>query len=162
MAQTRNMTTVAAATHDDVHAIAQRIDEILVTEHDAISATVRQAVAEVLNISVEQVPPDASLNRDLGAESLDHLDLQFRLERAFGIKIPDGGGILQTARRGMEDRFEAGGRFTDAALERLRILMPDLSSDLQPGLEVAAFSDLKTVEWFVRVVALYRSDGALR
>lgn len=49
---------------------------------------VRDIVAEVLVISPESVRPGAALVRDLGAESIDFLDLVFRLEEALETRIP--------------------------------------------------------------------------
>ncbi len=49
---------------------------------------VRHVVADVLMVRVEQVNPDSKLVEDLGAESIDFLDLVFRLEETLGLKIP--------------------------------------------------------------------------
>ena len=54
----------------------------------ALEALVREIVADVLVISPDDVRPGASLVRDLGAESIDFMDLVFRLEDALGIAIP--------------------------------------------------------------------------
>jgi len=52
---------------------------------------VKESVVEALGVDEEEVTPDATLFDDLGAESLDLLDIVFRLEKEFGIKIPRGG-----------------------------------------------------------------------
>ena len=52
---------------------------------------VREAIAEALGLDEDEVVPEARLMDDLGAESLDFLDIVFRIERAFGIKVPRGG-----------------------------------------------------------------------
>jgi acyl carrier protein len=54
-----------------------------------IGDRVRSIVAEALDRPLAEVRDDASLIDDLGAESIDFLDLVFRLESAFGIKIPE-------------------------------------------------------------------------
>ena len=54
----------------------------------SLEALVRDIVAEVLVISADEVAPGAALIRDLGAESIDFLDLVFRLEDALGTRIP--------------------------------------------------------------------------
>ena len=46
-------------------------------------------LAEALNISVEEVAADAKIVEDLGADSLDVVELLSRLEDEFGITIPD-------------------------------------------------------------------------
>jgi acyl carrier protein len=50
----------------------------------ALDALVRQIIADVLVVSLERVRPEAAMGADLGAESIDYLDLLFRLEEAFG------------------------------------------------------------------------------
>ena len=52
---------------------------------------VRDAFAVALGLEEDEVVPEARLIEDLGAESLDFLDIVFRLERSFDIKIPRGG-----------------------------------------------------------------------
>lgn len=54
-----------------------------------IQARVVAIVADALDQPAEKVTPDASLVDDLGAESIDFLDIVFRLENAFGLKIPE-------------------------------------------------------------------------
>lgn len=54
----------------------------------SVDQLVRQIVSEVLVISADEVTPGAALIRDLGAESIDFLDLVFRLEDALGTRIP--------------------------------------------------------------------------
>jgi acyl carrier protein len=49
---------------------------------------IRQHIAEVLITPMERVTPDAALMADLGAESLDFLDLLFRLEESLGVPMP--------------------------------------------------------------------------
>ena len=54
----------------------------------ALDVLVREIVAEVLVISADDVRPGVALIRDLGAESIDFMDLVFRLEDALGLTIP--------------------------------------------------------------------------
>ncbi|HHL40719.1 MAG TPA: hypothetical protein ENJ37_09455 [Deltaproteobacteria bacterium] len=54
---------------------------------ETVIEEVKKAVAETLNIDVKDVDADSSLINDLGAESLDFLDINYRLEQAFGIKM---------------------------------------------------------------------------
>ena len=51
-----------------------------------VSAT----LVEALNVDEDEIKPTSTLQGDLGAESIDFLDIVFRLEREFGIKIPRG------------------------------------------------------------------------
>ena len=57
---------------------------------DAVFPKVADTIADALGCDLDEVKRDASLINDLGAESIDFLDLVFRLERAFKIKIPRG------------------------------------------------------------------------
>ncbi|MEE8382455.1 MAG: acyl carrier protein, partial [Thermodesulfobacteriota bacterium] len=60
-------------------------------DEKTIYEKVKESVVEALGVDEEEVTPDAALFDDLGAESLDLLDIVFRLEKEFGIKIPRGG-----------------------------------------------------------------------
>ena len=53
----------------------------------SVEEQLRELIGIVLSLPVEQVPPDARLVDDLGAESIDFLDLRFRIEEAFGFKV---------------------------------------------------------------------------
>lgn len=59
-----------------------------VVDPQALGEEVQRIIAEVLVLSLEEVQPGKALVRDLGAESLDFLDLVFRLEDVIGRKIP--------------------------------------------------------------------------
>ncbi len=57
---------------------------------DEIFDKVKEVLVDALGVDEEDVKPEAKLRDDLGAESIDFLDIVFRLEKAFGIKIPRG------------------------------------------------------------------------
>ncbi len=57
---------------------------------DEIYAKVQAVLVDALGVDDDEVTPTATLRGDLGAESIDFLDIVFRLEKAFGIKIPRG------------------------------------------------------------------------
>lgn len=141
------------ADNTQVHQIREKVDEVLKTRQDQIFSTVRACVADVLAIDPAKVTPDASLIADLGAESLDFLDLVFRLETEYGVKIPRD-GIRLAAQDGLADGFDKGGVLTDDALERMRILMPEIpAAKLANGLRTHQIPELFTTETFVRLVA---------
>src|SRR5690348_18038290 len=71
--------------------------EITKDEIQAVYPKVADTMADALGCDVEQVKPDVSLIEGLDAESIDFLDMVFRLERAFKIKIPRG-KIIENAR----------------------------------------------------------------
>jgi acyl carrier protein len=136
-----------------------RTDSVLATRHGELYGHVLACVADVLAIDPGKITPSASLIDDLGAESLDFLDLVFRLETDFKVKIPRD-GIRVMAQDGLADGFEQAGVLTPAALERLRILMPEVSqAKLAPGLKAHQLPNLFTVETFVRLVAWRLADG---
>src|SRR5262245_28730651 len=90
-----------------------------------VEQTVCQIVAEALDRDVAHVTPEAILMGDLGAESIDFLDIVFKLEQTFHIQITRG--EMERAARGdmTEQQFAPGGVISEAGLERLRELMPE-------------------------------------
>lgn len=119
----------------------------------AVWAGVQAAVAEALGLEPDEVLFSSKLIGELGAESLDFLDIAFRLERTFGIRIPRG-GIEQTARQGTGDeRYEVDGVLTDLALQNLALLLPEVPADeLRPGLKATQVPELFRVGTFYNLV----------
>lgn len=119
----------------------------------AVWAGVQAAVAEALGLEPDAVLFSSKLIGELGAESLDFLDIAFRLERTFGIRIPRG-GIEQTARQGTGDeRYEVDGVLTDLALQNLALLLPEVPADeLRPGLKATQVPELFRVGTFYNLV----------
>ncbi len=74
-------------------------------EISAVFPTVADMIADALGCDLAEVKPDASLIEDLGAESIDFLDMVFRLERAFKVKIPRG-KIVENASEVPAGRFK--------------------------------------------------------
>jgi acyl carrier protein len=62
----------------------------MATSREEIYSKVKDVLVDALGVDEEQVTPTAVIRDDLGAESIDFLDIMFRLEKAFGIKIPKG------------------------------------------------------------------------
>jgi len=118
----------------------------------SVADTVRAVVAEALGRDVEEVPLDAFMMGDLGAESLDYLDVVFKLEQTFGIQITRG--EMERAARGdmTEEDFAPRGLISDAGLARLRELMPEAADRIQPGLRAAQILGLFTVQTFANLV----------
>lgn len=115
---------------------------------------VRRAFADALGLGVEEVAFSSSVLGDLGAESLDLLDIAFRLERAFDIRIPRG-GIEQTGRQGLGEKepYEVGGVLTRAALDRLAEAMPEVPpAEFRDGLKVSEVATLLRVGTFYNIV----------
>lgn len=119
---------------------------------EEILAEMVDCFVEALGVEEEEVELKATVIDDLGAESLDFLDIAFRLERAFSIKIPRG-GIQQKSQEGIEDEYEIDGKLTPLALEKLREVMPEVDpSEFKDGLTAKDIPRLFLVETFVNLV----------
>ncbi len=112
---------------------------------------VRGVVVEALAVDEEEVTPQASLFKDLGAESIDVLDIGFKLEQEFGIKVPQD--ELNPA-AGMQDaRYIKDGKFTPEGLEQLRAKLSDFDlSEFERDPRVSRLMDLFTVGFLVKYV----------
>ena len=119
---------------------------------EEIYGKVTQVLMESLNVDESDVTPTATLQGDLGAESIDFLDIVFRLEREFGIKIPRGELFPESVFQGDPD-FVRDGRVTEQGMGELRSRMPyaDLSA-LDQDRRLTAVPDLFTVGLVVRYV----------
>src|SRR3954468_21502983 len=96
---------------------------------DDYLAPVQEAVANALGVDEDEAAPDATLMEDLGAESIDLLDILFRVERATGVKIQasDLGDEIQG---GISDEeFGAGETVSRKGLEHLTTVMPQMDPD---------------------------------
>jgi len=118
----------------------------------AIYSRVADAFCEALALDEDEVQLDSLVIDDLGAESLDFLDIAFRLERAFGIKIPRG-EIQKAAERRSGEAFEVEGKLTESGALSLREALPEVdSSDIVEGLAVRDIPRLFTVQTFYNMV----------
>src|SRR5438128_12284687 len=90
---------------------------------EEIYTKVSATLVEALNVDEDEIKPESTLQGDLGAESIDFLDIVFRLEREFGIKIPRGELFPESIFQGDPD-FVQNGRVTPRGLEELRTRMP--------------------------------------
>ncbi len=119
---------------------------------DEITRKVRDVLVDALGVDEEEVTPEATLQGDLGAESIDFLDIQFRLEKSFGIKIPKGELFPESIFQG-DPEFVQNGLVTEKGLQELRQRMPfaDLGRfEQNPVFE--QMGDLFTVELIIRYV----------
>ncbi len=119
---------------------------------EEIYTKVSDTLVEALNVEPEEIKPTSTLQGDLGAESIDFLDIVFRLEREFGIKIPRGELFPESIFQGDPD-FVQNGRVTDKGLRELRERMPfaDLAG-FEKNPEVSHLSDLFTVDLITRYI----------
>ena len=89
---------------------------------------VRETLVDALGVDDDEVTPEATLIGDLGAESIDFLDIVFRLEKNFDIKIPRG-ELFPENLTSAESGFVADGVVTDAGIEELRKRMKHADID---------------------------------
>jgi acyl carrier protein len=117
-----------------------------------IYSKVSASLVEALSVDEEQIKPSSTLQGDLGAESIDFLDIVFRLEREFGINIPRGELFPESIFEG-DPNFVQDGKVTERGLVELRARIPfaDLSK-FERNPEFKAISDLFTVEMIVRYI----------
>jgi acyl carrier protein len=119
---------------------------------DEIYQKVSSTLVEALNVDEDQINPRATLVGDLGAESIDFLDIVFRLEREFGIKIPRGELFPESIFQG-DPEFVQEGKITSKGMTELRTRMPyaDLSKfETNPDFE--GLRDLFTVDLISRYI----------
>lgn len=101
---------------------------------------VKECLAGALGIEIEEIRSESSLVRDLGAESIDFIDILFRLEKAFDIKIPSG--ELFPANLLNEERFVQGGCVTPEGVQALREKVPFLDlSEFEKNPQVARLAE---------------------
>ena len=126
-----------------------------ITKEDimAIFPKVAATMADALGCDLERVKLDASLIDDLGAESIDFLDIIFRLERAFKVKIPRG-KLVEEARGDLsEAEFDQGGIVSAAGFERLKTYFSEVPSErIKAPVKVADIPRLFTTETFCKIV----------
>ena len=118
---------------------------------DEIFEKVRNALVDALGVDEDDVKPDATMVGDLGAESIDFLDIVFRLEKAFGIKIPRGELFPEDVLSSSE--FVNNGKVNAAGIAALKSRMPfaDMAK-FEANPSVQNFANTLTVEDMVRYV----------
>src|SRR5438045_6422237 len=119
---------------------------------EEIYTKVSATLVEALNVDDDEISPKATLQGDLGAESIDFLDIVFRLEREFNIKIPRGELFPESIFQG-DPEFVQNGKVTAKGLAELRQRMPfaDLSKFEQDP-EGSHLSDLFTVQMIAKYI----------
>ena len=132
-----------------------------------VEIRVRKVIAESLCVDLEDVTVKSTLIGDLGAESIDFLDIMFRLEKEFDVKIPQR-EIERQARGGItEEEFEVEGILQPKGIERLKELLPEIEANAwREGMALRELPALFNVAVFVGIVErkldgkLFNPDGA--
>jgi len=112
---------------------------------------VRDTLVDALAVEPEEVTENATLTGDLGAESIDFLDIVFRLEKSFDIKIPRGELFPDDLLSNPD--FVSNGKFTPKGLEQIKKAMPHADfSDFEKNPDVNKMPDLFTVRTLVNYI----------
>ena len=112
---------------------------------------VQETLVEALGVDDDEVTPQATLTGDLGAESIDFLDIVFRLEKAFDIKIPRGELFPDNILNNPE--FVQDGKLTDVGLAELKEKMPHADfSDFVQDPDINKMAELFKVQTIVNYV----------
>ena len=118
---------------------------------DEIFAKVRDVLIDVTAVDADEVLSDASLVKDLGAESIDFLDIVFRLEQAFGFKVAQGELFPENVTQ--DPRYVRDGKVTPEGLAALRQRLPHVDfTKFESNPEVAKVAEIFTVDTLVNFV----------
>lgn len=119
---------------------------------DEILSIVQQVLVDALGVDEDEVTPGASLTRDLGAESIDFLDIVFKLEQAFGFKIQQGELFPENVTENPD--FVRDGRVTDQGIAALKERLPHADfTKFSVNPEVTKVAEIFTVDALVNFVA---------
>ena len=120
---------------------------------ESVYPKVREIIADVLVTDEDDITLTSRLIADLGAESIDFLDLVFQLEKEYSIKIPRG--QLEKNARGhlTEDEFEKGGVLTSKGLIALKSYLNEVPVEFfKENMKVNEIPMLFTVETFCKLI----------
>jgi len=127
---------------------------------DAVYPKVKTIIADVLVLDEEEVTLSSRLIGDLGAESIDFLDLVFQLEKEFSIKIPRG--QLEKNARGdlTEAEFEQGGTLTPAGMVALQAYLSEVPAEhFKASMKLNEIPALFTVETFCKLIVAAKAEA---
>ena len=121
---------------------------------DDIFEKIQEVLDEALGVDEDEVTPQASLTSDLGAESIDFLDIVFRLEKTFDFKISQGELFPENLTENTD--WVADGNLTDAGLSMLKERMThvDFASIEEGDRNISKIGDLITVNSLVNFVEI--------
>lgn len=121
-------------------------------DREEILKNVRTIISQALKVDEAKVQLGSSLIKDLGAESIDFLDIVFRLEKAFKIKIPKG--ELFPEKILTDARFVKNGHVTAAGIEELKTKMSNVNwEEFSKNPQVSSLGNLFTVGMIVNYLS---------
>ncbi len=117
-------------------------------DRNEVFEKVRDVLVDALAVDEDEVTPEATITGDLGAESIDILDISFKLEQEFDFKIGQGElfpeGVMQ------DPEYVQEGKVTDKGIATLRENLPHFNFDkLEEDRRVEAVGQIFTVEALV-------------
>jgi acyl carrier protein len=119
---------------------------------DEIFTKIQGILADALAIDTDEVAMDSRLTSDLGAESIDFLDIAFKLEQAFGIKINQG--ELFPENLSQNPKYAKDGKVTPDGLAELKARLPHINfASFESDPQLAKLGELFTVRVLVAFVA---------
>ena len=122
---------------------------------DEIFEKIREVLCDALGVDEDEVEPNASLTGDLGAESIDFLDIKFRMEKAFDVKIAQDEMFPENVLQ--NEDYVKDGKVTEKGLAELKQKLPHVDlSVLESDPDVNKVGDVVTVEALVKFM-----DGKL-
>lgn len=117
---------------------------------DQIFAKVKDVLVDALAVDEDQITPNATLFKDLGAESIDILDISFKLEKAFGFKIAQGEFFPENVTK---EQYVKDGRVTAEGLAALKQRLPHVDfSSFEKDPKIDNLGRLFTVQTVVSFV----------
>lgn len=125
---------------------------------DEILSKIRDVLVDALGVDEDEVSPAARLTTDLGAESIDFLDITFKIEQAFGIKVPQGELFPDGAAQ--DPKYVQDGRVTEAGLVEMKKKLPHVNfAEFEKDPRLARIGDVFTVEVLVNYVERKLAGG---
>lgn len=119
--------------------------------HDEVFGKVQEVLVDALGVDDEEVKPDSTLTGDLGAESIDFLDIVFRLEKAFNIKISQDEFYPQNVLQ--DEQYVQDGKVTPKGIAELKQRMPHADvSRLESDPSIDNVSEIFTVDAVVKFI----------
>lgn len=118
---------------------------------DEIFEKVQEVLVDALGVDDDEVTPGARLTKDLGAESIDFLDIAFKLEQAFGFKIPQGEMFPDSVAQ--DPAYVQDGKVTPTGLAELKRKMPHFDfSNFEKDPQLGQIGNVFTVDGIVNYV----------
>lgn len=118
---------------------------------EEILTNVRETLVDALAVEPDEVTENATLTGDLGAESIDFLDIVFRLEKSFDIKIPRGELFPDDLLNNPD--YVSNGKFTPTGLEQIKKAMPHADfTGFEDDPDINKMPDLFTVKTLVNYI----------